>query len=285
MAKHKLFCVPGTWEAVAAADGDPGGITPGAEIGMLRGITDLLNRNVFDIVYVNYPASFGPIPGGGEDLLAALGNPSYLKSRDMGVAEVKRLIGEHRGSFGLLGYSQGGAVVSLVGRELVSGSLTARQRDCRWLHAVASPHRGRGRTFHLGNRLAYEGISGDNIVNSGTIDWFDYCLPGDIYGNADIRGTYLKQGYDLVTPLSLMDPFEMIAQIAANLVGWLESGELGPLSIFRAVKTGFDLGIFLRDFPHDKYGVWDIIPGWTALRHSANHLNFWGPRIPAAINV
>ena len=38
MAKHKLFCVPGTWEAVAAADGGPGGITPGAEIGMLRGI-------------------------------------------------------------------------------------------------------------------------------------------------------------------------------------------------------------------------------------------------------
>ena len=79
MAKHKLFCVPGTWEAVAAANGDPGGITPGAEIGMLRGVTDFLNRNVFDIVYVNYPASFGPIPGGGEDLLDALGDPSYLK--------------------------------------------------------------------------------------------------------------------------------------------------------------------------------------------------------------
>ena len=108
MAKHKLFCVPGTWEAVAAADGDPGGITPGAEIGMLRGITDFLNRNVFDIVYVNYPASFGPIPGGGEDLLEALGNPSYLKSRDMGVAEVKRLIGVHQGSFGLLDTARAG---------------------------------------------------------------------------------------------------------------------------------------------------------------------------------
>jgi hypothetical protein len=33
MAKHKLFC----------------------------GVADFLNRNVFDIVYVNYPASFGPI--------------------------------------------------------------------------------------------------------------------------------------------------------------------------------------------------------------------------------
>jgi hypothetical protein len=29
MAKHKLFCVPGTWEAVAAANGNLGGIIPG----------------------------------------------------------------------------------------------------------------------------------------------------------------------------------------------------------------------------------------------------------------
>jgi hypothetical protein len=120
MAKHKLFCPPGTWEAAAAANGYPGGITPGPEIG------------------------------------------------------------EHQGSFGLLGYSQGGA---------------------------------------------------------------------------DIDGTYLKQGYDLVTPLSLMDPFTMIAQIATNLAGWLQSDELGPLSIVRAVKTGM------------------------------NHLNFWGPQTPTTVNV
>ena len=154
-------------------------------------------------------------------------------------AEVKRLIGEHQGSFGLLGYSQGGAVVSLVGRELVSG----------------------------------------------TIDWFDYCLPGDIYGNADIFGTYLKQGYDLVTPLSLVDPFTMIARIAANIARWLQTGELGPLIISRAIKTGFDLGAFLRENPHDKYGVWQIIPGRTALQHSANHRNFWGPRLPDFVDV
>ena len=47
---------------MAAADGDPGGVTPGAEIGMLRGVTDFLNRTVFDVVYVNYTASFGPFP-------------------------------------------------------------------------------------------------------------------------------------------------------------------------------------------------------------------------------
>ena len=72
----------------------------------------------------------------------------------------------------------------------------------------------------------------------------------------------------------------MIARIAANIARWLQTGELGPLIISRAIKTGFDLGAFLRENPHDKYGVWQIIPGRTALQHSANHLNFWGPRLP-----
>jgi hypothetical protein len=95
-----------------------------------------------------------------------------------------------------------------------------------------------------------------------------------------IFGTYLKQGHDLVTPLSLVDPFTMIARIAANIARWLQTSELGPPNIFRAIKAGFDLGVFLRDNPHDKYGVWHIIPGWTALQHSANHLNIWGRRLP-----
>ena len=230
---------------MAAADGDPGGVTPDAEIGMLRGVTDFLNRTVFDVVYVNYPASFGPIPGGGQDLLDALGNPSYERSRDMGIAEVIRLIRAHLGTFGLLGYSQGAAVVSLVGRELVSGSLRQRQWDCLWVHAVASPHRGFRRTFHLGNQLAGEGISGDNITNTGSIDWFDYCQPGDIYGDANLRGTYLRLGYEL--------------------------------AIAKTATTAGSLALFLWNNPHVQYGTRDIIPGRTALAH-ANHLNFWGPR-------
>lgn len=278
--KHKLFCVPGTWEAVAAANANPGGtITPSAEIGMLTGITAVLDRRWFDVVYVNYPASFGPVPGGGESLLAALGRPSYHASRDMGIAELTRLINAHTGSFGLLGYSQGAAVVSLVGREILSGSLQHRQPDCHWVHAIASPHRGLGRSFHLGNVLAYQGVSGDNITATHPIDWFDYCLPGDIYGNANIEGTYLKQGYDIVTEFTLTDPFAMITAIAEHVVDWAKSGVLGPIDPARLFATAVDLNNFLRDFPHDKYGIWDIIPGRTALAHSTNHFNYWGAHI------
>jgi hypothetical protein len=114
MAKHRLFCVPGTWEVVEAANSRPE-ITPAAEVGMLTGVTNLLDRRVFDILYVNYPASLGPIPGPGRNVL--------------------------------------------------------------------------------------------------------------------------------------------------------------------------DTAVFLRDNPHDKYGVWQIIPGWTALQHSANHLNFWGPRLPDFVDA
>ncbi|MFD3427307.1 LysM peptidoglycan-binding domain-containing protein [Nocardia fluminea] len=282
LAKHTLFCVPGTWEAVAAANGNPGGISPSDPIGMLTGITNALDPQWFDIEYVNYPASFGPVPGGGDALLDALGRPSYRASRDMGVAELTRLINAHDGSFGLLGYSQGGAVVSLVGRDIVSGSLQGRRGDCHWVHALASPHRGLGRTFHLGNSLAYQGISGDNITETHPIDWFDYCLPGDIYGNANIAGTYLKQAYDIATEFTLTDPVAMITGIAEHIVDWVNSGILGPIDPARLFATAVDLNNFLRDFPHDKYGIWDIIPERTALAHSAAHLNYWGPRIAPA---
>ncbi|MFF0493403.1 hypothetical protein ACFYTQ_30640 [Nocardia sp. NPDC004068] len=287
MAQHKLFCVPGTWEAVAAAE-RIGRIEPGTEIGMLTGVTDLLDRTVFDVVYVNYPASFGPVPGGGESLLDALGHPSYHASRDLGVAEVIRLIRAHEGGFGILGYSQGGAIASLVGRELVSGSLRERRADCRWLHAFASPHRARGHTFPLGNQLVGQGISGDPIVDTGGIDWFDYCLPGDLYGDADLAHTYLRLGYELAIELSLVDPFTMIADLADSLLrGALRDAIIGlgedPAPTVEKVGiTAATLVPFLQSFPHDKYGVREIVPGLTALRHSANHLNFWGPRIAAA---
>jgi hypothetical protein len=48
MAKHTLFCVPGTSEVVDAADSRPE-ITPAAEVGMLTGVTNLLDRRAFDI--------------------------------------------------------------------------------------------------------------------------------------------------------------------------------------------------------------------------------------------
>ncbi|WP_024799585.1 hypothetical protein [Nocardia sp. BMG51109] len=287
MAQHRLFCIPGTWEAVTTAE-EFGRIEPRTEIGMLTGVTDLLDRRVFDVVYLNYPAGFGPLTGGGEGLLELLGQPSYRAARDMAVAELIRLIHEHPGGFGILGYGQGAAVASLVGRELVSGSLRDRMRDCHWLHTIASPHRAGGRTFPLGNQLAGQGISGDPVTDTGSIDWFDYCLPGDIHGDADLTDTYLARAYHLAVEQPLVDPFVMIAGCTDSLLrGRLRDviaalGEDPALVVGKAGITAATLATFLQNHPHDKYAVREVLPGTTALRHSANHLNFWGPRVGSA---
>ncbi|MBB5911990.1 hypothetical protein BJY24_000857 [Nocardia transvalensis] len=286
MAQHKLFCIPGTWEAVTAAE-EFGRIEPRTEIGMLTGVTDLLDRRVFEVVYLNYPSNFGPVAGGGDSLLDTLGRPSYRVARDLGVSELVRLIREHRGGFGILGYGQGAAVASLVGRELVSGTLRDRMRDCHWLHTFASPHRGPGHTFPLGNQLAGQGISGDPITDTGTVDWFDYCLPGDVYGDADLADTYLARAYELAIELPLRDPFATIAECSDSLLrGRLrdviaELGEEPALVVGKAGITAATLATVLQNYPHDKYAVREILPGTSALRHSANHLNFWGPRVEA----
>ncbi|BCK53819.1 hypothetical protein [Nocardia wallacei] len=286
MAQHKLFCVPGTWEAVTAAE-EFGRIEPRTEIGMLTGVTDLLDRRVFEVVYLNYSIALGPLAGGGDALLDVLGQPSYRAARDMGVTELVRLIREHRGGFGILGYGQGGAVASLVGRELVSGGLRDRLPQCHWLHTFASPHRGAGHTFPLGNQLAGQGISGDPCTDTGPIDWFDYCLPGDLYGDAGLADTYLARAYGLAIDRPLVDPFAMIAGCSDSLLrGRLRDvvaglGEDPAVVVGKAGITAATLATFLQHYPHDKYAVREILPGTTALRHSANHLNFWGPRVDA----
>ncbi len=209
--RHKLFVVPGTWEAVAFGRKHLDGIPDKPEYGMLSGITRRLDRSHFEIEYINYPGTFGPVAGGGQGPLDAVNYPSYRQSLVAGVDVLSKRIREWEGTFGLLGYSQGGAVVSQVGAQLVSGAL-ARPADqrCLWVHAIASPHRARGRAFHLGNsgQLAGEGVSGKNIANTGTIDWYDYCLPGDVYGNVDLRGTYATLAYEAVIDLQLMDPLD-----------------------------------------------------------------------------
>lgn len=62
----------------------------------------------------------------------------------------------YRGSVGLLGYSQGAAVVSL------EPSVSAISLPARESRATTS-------------------------TPTNPIDWFDYCLPGDIYGDAILQ--------------------------------------------------------------------------------------------------
>ncbi len=76
----------------------------------------------------------------------------------------------------------------------------------------------------------------------------------------------------------------MIAGIADSLIrgelrrAIIELGEAPAVAIAKTATTAGSLALFLWNNPHVQYGTRDIIPGRTALAHSANHLNFWGPR-------
>lgn len=269
MNQPVLFVVPGTWE-------------PDNDTGMLGGVTRLLRPGAFDVRWIDYPRSFGMVPGRtGEPVWGSLGDPSYVRSRELGKTALENAIRSIPGRrFGLLGYSQGGAIVSLVGRDLVSGALRDRARDCRWLHAFASPHRGLGRAFPGGPTLIPDqGISGDNIEDTGHIEWWDFCLPGDLYGASDLDGTYLEQVYGGAIELSVASPGDMLGMVAATAaavekVAAIAIEKDGPVESARKVANTVDALVrFQRTFPHARYGLDPIAGGQTALAISADHLN------------
>lgn len=284
MAPKTLFFIPGTWEIQA-------GNTHNTPIGMLKGISNLINTANFDIVYVNYPASFGPIANNGQPPLSQLGSPSYADSVAMGVTELTSLINALPAGrkFGIVGYSQGAAVAAQTAQKLIT-DVNPKRNDCYWVHTVGGPHRPIGKTFHNGNNwLLWGGISGQPIggfqaagLPSG-MDWFDYCLPKDMFGDAD-PDSYLTAGYEAVQDMSLTDPIGW----AASVLTALNNGEIAeavndlntdPVTFARkAQHTAWCVNEHLNSNAHTNYGITNIIPNWTALKHSANHLNYWGPR-------
>lgn len=288
MARHTLYALPGTWEAVAHAQaGHPTG--PGTPVGLLTGITNHLDPNIFDVVYVNYPASFGPISGGGAPPLAMLGSPSYRESRDQGVAETVRLINERPGTFGIIGFSQGGDVAALVGRELMHGNLQHRLGDCLWVQTFGGPRRRPGHTFHGGPPLGWGGISGDPVGGfeapgvPAHVDWFDYAVPLDIYTDAN-PDSYLDIVYDVVTELTLANMGSLIGSVDPTAPSFIDRVVATGDNIFdqaRKIATTVDeLFRFgtANPNPHNEYHSRHIVPNVTAVQHSLNHLNYWGPR-------
>ncbi|AKJ72264.1 PE-PPE domain-containing protein [Gordonia malaquae] len=281
MAKHTAYIIPGTWEI------GPGHY-PNTPIGMLKGVSDRLNRTIWNVQHVNYPARFGPIANNGEPPLSQLGSPSYAQSVDMGVDEVVRLIESKPGTFAVLGYSQGGAIASRIGQELLTGRLAHRKNDCLWLHTFASPHRDTDSSIP-GVALTGEGISGEPLggfrINGvpDALDWFDYGLPNDIYVNAPVN-SYCRAGYELVKDMSLIDPIGWATAIGLSIT----NGEVAeanndlatnPLVFAAKVATTID-AVNKFGNSHTDYGNTSkrVFNGKTAVEHSAFHLNYWGAR-------
>ncbi len=281
MASKTIFAVPGTWEI------GPGNY-PATPVGMIKGVTDRLNRNTFDVQHVNYPARFGPIANNGEPPLSQLGSPSYDESVQMGVDEVVRLVLAMPAGrkFGVIGYSQGGAIAARVGREVIHGRLQARRNDCLWIHTFGAPHRRPGSTFHQGNVLPWGGIVKSDPIGGFTapgitpIDWFDYALPNDLYANAN-PDSYLEAGYEAVKDMSLTDPLgwggSIVQSVIDGALAEVVADFTDPQALARKTANTVEAVQRFGD-SHTRYGIDQIKPGWTAITHSANHLNYWGTR-------
>ena len=267
----KVFVFGGTGESYP---GDTRTIVP--EGTMLWNVTKDLNPAEITSEWVAYPSTFGPAGG---DVMGM----SMEQSTAIAVAEGINRINNYTGKFALLGYSQGALVSSRIGYEILNGSLQHRKNDCVFVGNFASGYRNQGQTFHLGNTLNGQGLLGGR-GSTAPIDWFDYCLPGDMYGDTIGSDSYLDEVAKLVTGMTFSDPVAW----ALSVVGQLSSGTwlqdnidemiTDPAEAVRKIyNTVAAIVYFFQSNVHVKYAEWEIIPGWTATRHCANHMNYHLP--------
>ncbi|AJE32500.1 putative peptidoglycan-binding domain-containing protein [Corynebacterium humireducens NBRC 106098 = DSM 45392] len=236
--------------------------------------------------YLSSPAEsrvVGCLPNRGQVL--HLGSPSYAESRDQGVAEVKRLINETPGTFGIAGFSQGGAVADLVVKALVEGDMQHRVGDCRWAHVFASPYRAKGKSFHLDdpNRLKFEGVAGQPVWNTWPIDYFAYAHADDLFTNTDLDNTWGKEIHDILEHTGVGNPQAQAATTDSvmKLIALINGAVATPANLAKTINTAEAMMRYQNENAHGRYNdpSYPIFGGRTALGHSINHLNYWGARI------
>lgn len=266
----KVFVFGGTGERFPGATTVPEGT-------MLWNVTKDLNPAEMQCEWVDYPAQFGPAGG---DVMGVSMEQSVAQAKASGIAKINA----YSGKFALLGYSQGALVSSEIGYEILNGSLQHRKNDCVFVGNFASGYRNKGQTFHNGNTLSGEGLLGSG-GSTYPIDWFDYTLPGDMYGDTIWADSYLDEVAKFATGMTFSDPvswgFSVLRQL--NDATWLTENidELVTNPVRAARKLANTIAAVIYFFTsnvHVKYAEWDIIPGWTATRHCANHMNYWLPQ-------
>ncbi|GAA1089842.1 PE-PPE domain-containing protein [Tsukamurella strandjordii] len=283
---HLAIAVPGTWEGDIAWNS---GVIPGPRkaVGLLKLVTDNLNRATWDVIYCNYPGSFGPVAGGGTPPFDAITRPSYAESVQIGVNDVIGIINNNPGrKFALLGYSQGGEVISRVAERILRGDMQHRKNDILFGHTFGNPCRGYQRTFDKGAIQPGSGISKFNLHDTGPIDWFDYVNPGDMYSSVMHPDSYIDEVYEPATHLGI-NPTEIAQFIVTGLNDQsivqkiIRDGISDPLgTAVRLAASVTQAAIFFGQGtgPHISYHTAPIIGNLTAIQHSTNHLNYWGAR-------
>lgn len=270
MSKILILTAQGTWA----------GWDQGFQADLARTCVERMPEK-FEWLGIDYPASFGPVPGAPNPLGGT--SPSYQESVLRGYLDGVAKIKGWNGYIALSGYSQGGEVIAKLLWALMYGELKDHAWKVLWAFQFASPCRGRGRAFDKGPfDNPGEGISRHNLTTFPEhMDVLDYAFKEDMYPCAPLD-SYLGLGYDLATQLQIHN----VMDLAQHMLGMVTDGTLVPqLTELQSVsgwlkmaKTFKCLTDFARLNAHVRYGEWEIIPGWTPVNHAINHLTFHGPR-------
>lgn len=136
-----VLAIPGTSEA-QSPNGRP--------IGMIKSVTDLLPRDRFDCYTLAYPRTYGPFP----HMLGV----DYQSSVSEGVKSAIRWIRESPNPVGLIGYSQGCAVITQILERIEAGELD--DLEISFAALIANPHRAKDHSLDWS--VTGYGISGEH---------------------------------------------------------------------------------------------------------------------------
>ncbi|DAZ90364.1 peptidoglycan-binding protein [Mycobacteroides abscessus] len=270
-----VYTFAGTWSA--------------SDWGIQADVARGLDASFFTWVPVEYPASFGPIPGGPS---AGGGAPSYQESVAAAVSTGIRQVNNTPGKLMIGGYSQGGEAASLLLKEILGGSLTHRRGDLVGGYTFGNPSREANHTWP-GDSLPGRGISPNRIVGTPST-WHDYAHAGDMYTATpnDDAGDDITAVYSVLTRLQIHDPWELAQSIVAALKG---KGGLveqitellgNPLHLIDAARAAGIALQFLASGLRDHGNYWedDVMDGSgrTSVQHAIDSMNAYGRKALAA---
>jgi hypothetical protein len=225
------------------------------------------------------PWSFGPVPPG------QINAPSYEESVAIAVEWAVDWITNHTGTFGLVGYSQGGEAASRVLLEIQDGRLTDHAGDFIGGGAFGNPYRQKGKFSGVKNPGGH-GIATTNLTSTPKT-WAEIANVGDMYactpdGKA---GEIITEFYAMLIQLQLANFGAFCGDMVKSVAGLIPDmlGIATGTETFAAMQAAIVALKFLGTgtAPHIEYHMREIAPGVTGLGYMVQHLNRIASAVPA----
>lgn len=197
-----VLCIPGTGEA-SSPDGRP--------VGMIKDVARFLPKGQFDCWQLDYPRSYGPLP--------FIFGVSFEESVKQGVSNAIAWIRASKNPVGLIGYSQGSTVVTIILEMVQSGELP--DIEIAFAGLIANPNREPGHSMDWA--CTGFGIMGDHDEWPTSFPIWELANPKDPIACLD-GNSPLRDFYSITKRFSISDPiswgFDLLAVAQANQRWW-----------------------------------------------------------------